>query len=193
VIASISGQIQSIHENTLIIQVGGVGLGVQVPSDLVEDQTRIGQQIDLFTHMHVRENDISLYGFRTLEEKELFLILLGISGIGPRTALAVLSSFSPETLRGVISQGDASALTSIPGIGRKTAQRMMLDLKDKVKIANVVFATPAMADGDADVINALTALGYSVAEAQSAVALLPDDVTELDQRILAALQSLGTL
>ena len=192
-IASISGQIQSIHENTLIIQVGGVGLGVQVPSDLVEDQTRIGQQIDLFTHMHVRENDISLYGFRTLEEKELFLILLGISGIGPRTALAVLSSFSPETLRGVISQGDASALTSIPGIGRKTAQRMMLDLKDKVKIANVVFATPAMADGDADVINALTALGYSVAEAQSAVALLPDDVTELDQRILAALQSLGTL
>jgi len=193
VIASISGKIQSIHENMLIIQVGGVGLGIHVPNDLAEDQTRVGQQIDLYTHMHVRENDISLYGFRSLEEKELFLILLGISGIGPRTALAVLSSFSPELLRGVISQGDASALTAIPGIGRKTAQRMMLDLKDKVKISSVVFSTPALAEGDADVINALTALGYSVAEAQSAVAILPENITELDQRILAALQSLGTL
>ena len=88
--------------------------------------------IDLYTHLHVRESELALYGFGSQAELDLFALLLGVSGVGPRTALAVLSTFSPETLKGAVSRGDIAVLTRIPGIGRKTAERMLLDLRDKV-------------------------------------------------------------
>ena len=191
-IASLSGQIQAIRDDALIVQVGGVGYHGYVASSFFDDAIHVGASIDLYTYMHVRESEMSLYGFRTLAEHDLFVILIGVSGIGPRTALAALSSFSPEMLRSAIIQGDAALLGRIPGVGRKTAERLMFDLRDKVGAAGTVWGTPGMREADADVISALTALGYSVAEARSALAAVPETVEALDERILEALRVLGT-
>ena len=191
-IASLRGQVKAIKDDALIVEVGGVGYHVHVLGSILADVQRIGQAIELYTHMYVRETQIALYGFRSAEEQELFGTLLGVSGIGPRTAMAVLDTFSPEALRGTISQGDASALTRIPGIGRKTAERLMLDLKDRIGMVMDAVAVPGLAQGDVDVINALTALGYSLAEARDALQAVPEETEALDARILAALQYLGS-
>lgn len=190
-IASLRGQLQAVRAESLIIDVGGVGFQVFVPRALLDQPGHVGQTITLHTHLAVRETELALYGFAAAEELELFAVLLGISGIGPRTALAALSVFSPETLRGIVAQGDATALTRIPGVGRKTAQRLVLDLRDRLGEVTTAWA-PAATPADTDVINALTALGYSVAEAQTAVANLPAETSELDERILAALRYLGS-
>lgn len=190
-IASLRGQLKAIRDGSVIVDVGGVGYLVHVTSSLLSESPASGQIIELYTHTHVRENELALYGFRSLEELDLFLLLIKVNGIGPRTAMAILSTFAPETLRGAIARGDVLALTHIPGIGRKTAERMVLDLKDKIGAAVGPLVVPALGTVDADVINALTALGYSVAEAQTAVGALPPEAKELDQRILAALQFLG--
>jgi holliday junction DNA helicase RuvA len=190
-IASVQGRIQALRSQAVIIQVGGVGLLVRVPESVLAG-AKAGQFVELYTHLYVRESELALYGFDTEEEHDIFVTLLGISGIGPRTALAVLSTFSPEVLRGAISQGDVGMLTRIPGIGRKTAERMMLDLKDKVGVPRESgWSMAAMREGDAEVINALTSLGYSLGEARDALASVPSEAEALDERILAALRSLG--
>jgi Holliday junction DNA helicase RuvA len=176
----------------MVVEVGGVGYYVHVTRSVLEDPPRLGHTIELHTHLHVRETEIALYGFRTIDELDLFSILLNVSGIGPRTALAALSAFSPETLRGAIAQGDANVLTRIPGIGRKTAQRLMLDLKDRIGPPTEPWVATMPQEGDVDVLNALTALGYSLAEAQGALGAIADESTELDERILAALRYLGS-
>jgi holliday junction DNA helicase RuvA len=192
VIASLHGQIKALKSDSVIVDVGGIGYQVHVTGPLLAELAHVGQTVDLYTHTHVRENELALYGFRSLEELDLFTLLIGVSGIGPRTGLAILSTFAPETLRDAIARGDALALTRVPGIGRKTAQRLVLDLKDKVGASSDLAVGPSLSTADADVINALTALGYSVAEAQSALATVPQDVQELDERILATLRSLGS-
>lgn len=189
-IASLRGQLQAVRSDALVIDVGGIGYLVYVPRSILDQPGHIGQIIELHTHLVVRETEIALYGFRAPEELELFSVLIGVSGIGPRTALAALSVFSPETLRGIVTQGDAAALTRIPGVGRKTAQRLVLDLRDR--LGEAAAWPPTATPADADVINALTALGYSVAEAQTAVGNLPAEAAELDERILAALRYLGS-
>jgi holliday junction DNA helicase RuvA len=191
-IASLHGQIKAVRSDSIIVDIGGVGYQVHVPGPLLSELAHVGQTVDLYTHTHVRENELALYGFRSLEELDLFTLLIGVSGIGPRTGLAILSTFAPETLRDAIARGDALALTRIPGIGRKTAQRLVLDLKDKIGAPSDLAVVTSLNAADADVINALTALGYSVAEAQSALATIPQDVQELDERILATLRSLGS-
>ena len=125
-IASLRGQLELIRDDSVIVEVGGVGYLVHVTTTFLNEVGRVGQLVELYTHTHVRENELALYGFRALEELDLFKMLIAVSGIGPRTALAILSSFSPETLRSAIAQGDALALTRVPGIGRKTAQRLVL-------------------------------------------------------------------
>ena len=168
-----------------------MGLLVRVPESVL-DSAQVGRPIELFTHMYVRETELALYGFATSAEHDIFVTLLGVSGIGPRTALAVLSTFSPEVLRGAVAQGDISTLTRIPGIGRRTAERLMLDLKDKIGAPSEPgWAGAAMGEGDADVINALTSLGYSLDEARNALAAVPSETEALDERILLALRSLG--
>ena len=190
-IASLCGKVKALKDDSLIIDVGGVGFQVYVASTVLSKVIPIGQAIELYTHMNVRENEIALYGFRSAEEKEFFEMLLGVSGIGPRTALAALSALSPDTLRNAIVRGDASSLSRIPGVGKKTAQRLILDLKDRIDVPAESLATLAIHEGDAEVINALTALGYSLSESQSALASIPQDVHELDERILVALRFLG--
>jgi holliday junction DNA helicase RuvA len=190
-IASVQGRIQALRPQGLIVQVGGVGLLVRVPESVLEG-AQVGRAVELFTYLYVRESELALYGFATHEEHDIFVTLLGVTGIGPRTALAVLSTFSPEVLHGAVANGDVVLLTRIPGIGRKTAERLMLDLKDKVGAPGAVaWGATSLREGDADVINALTSLGYSLGEARDALASVPAEVQALDERILTALRSLG--
>jgi len=191
VIASVKGKLQAVGDHYVVVDVGGVGFRVRTTQTLVDHATP-GKTIELHTHMVVRENEISLYGFESTEEVDLFGVLLGVTGIGPRTALNILSAFSPETLRGVIGQGDVAALARVPGIGRKTAQRLALDLKDRLGAGGPGAAMPSLSAADADALNALTALGYSLSEAQEALSAVPPDVQGLDERILAALRALGS-
>lgn len=191
-IASLCGKVRAIGKEWLVIEVGGVGYRVHCPSVLLSEQASIGQTLTLHTHLHVRDTVLALYGFSSVEEQELFTTLLGISRIGPRTALAILETFSPEVLRGIVAQGNAGALASTPGIGRKTAERILIDLKDKLGAPALGWVVPGLGEGDVEVINALTALGYSIAEARDAVSGIPKDVEELDERILAALRFLGS-
>ena len=189
-IASLSGQVQAVRAASLVVQVAGVGYELHVPQP-VRSQAHVGQMIELWTHLHVRENEIALYGFATIAELELFTLLLGVNRIGPRTALAVISTFAPETLRRAVAQGDLTALARIPGVGPKTAQRLLLDLKEKIGAGVEVAASGPLSPMDADVINALTALGYSVAEARGALNAVPPETETLDERILAALRAMA--
>jgi len=190
-IASLQGRVQAVLQNCLVVEVQGIGFRIYVPSKLLNGNCQTGEELRLHTYLHVRDNELSLYGFSTVDERELFELALSVNGIGPRTALALVSAFSPEALRDLIAREDVSGLAQIPGIGTKTARRLLLDLKDKVA-PSAASSAVYLQDKDADVINALTALGYSVAEARQAIAAIPGDLTELDERIMAALRHLGS-
>ena len=190
-IASLSGTVQVIREDYLIILVNGVGYQVQATRSVTDSISHEGERVELFTYTHVRETALALYGFQTLEEREIFALLLGVSGIGPQTAMAVVSSFSPEALRSAIAQESISALTEIKGIGKKTAQRLMLDLRDKVAAPSEPVALGVAREGDQDVVRALTSLGYSLSEARAAISVIPEETDSLDARIMAALQTLA--
>lgn len=191
-IATLEGRIVAKGENYVIIDVGGVGFKVYIPSSLLDRLGGTGQEVSLFTHMHVRENEIALYGCSTPDELALFELLLGVSGIGPRVALNVVSMMSSDALREAIARGDAAMLTRIPGVGKKTAERVMLDLKDKLGVGLEFVSYPALTHADAEVISALTSLGYSIAEAQAALRSLPREDLPLEERIRLALQYFAT-
>ena len=191
-IASLHGRIKAVRESALIVDVGGIGYEVRVPDRLLSECGGAGEIVELYTRMLVRENEVALYGFRSLEELDLFVMLNGVRGIGPRLALAVLSIFDPESLRDAILRGDAPALAQVSGIGQKTAQRVVLDLGDRLAASAGAWVPAAVSSANADVINALTALGYSLTEAQSALNAIPADAQDLDERILAALRFLGS-
>jgi Holliday junction DNA helicase RuvA len=191
-IATLEGRIVAKGENYVIVAVGGVGFKVRVPSSLLARLGGTGQEVSLFTHMHVRETEIALYGCSTPDELALFELLLGVSGIGPKVALNVVSIMSTDALRDAIARGDAAMLTRIPGVGKKTAERVMLDLKDKLGIGLEFVSYPALTHADAEVISALTSLGYSIAEAQAALRSLPREDLPLEERIRLALQYFAT-
>jgi Holliday junction DNA helicase RuvA len=142
----------------------------------------------LFTHLHVRENELALYGCVSEEELALFRLLLGVSGVGPKVALSILSVLPAERLQAAISQEDVATLARVPGIGPKTAKKLVFDLKDKVAVAGMPAEPLAvLSDADADLIAALTTLGYSVAEAQEAIRSLPRESLLLEERVRLAL------
>jgi Holliday junction DNA helicase RuvA len=186
-IATLQGRVLAKRENHVILDVTGVGFQVYVPSAALE-RLAAGQEATLYTHMHVRENEIALYGCLTPDDLKLFELLLGVSGIGPKVSLNVISMMSTETLREAIARGDAASLTRIPGVGRKTAERVMLDLKDKLGVELDFVSYPALTHADTEVIMALTSLGYSLAEAQAAVRSLPQEDLPLEERIRLSLQ-----
>jgi Holliday junction DNA helicase RuvA len=189
-IASLQGRRAAQGDNYLVMDVSGVGFKVFVPPSLLEDLSGIGQELNLFTHLHVRENELSLYGFGTRDELALFELLLRVSGIGPKVALKIVSILSVETLREAIARGDAAMLTRVPGVGKKTAERVMMDLKDKLGVTELVLQA-GLTHMDAEVISALTLLGYSIAEAQAALRSLPSEDLALEERIRLALQHLA--
>jgi Holliday junction DNA helicase RuvA len=186
-IASLSGELASIAKDSLILQVGGVGLQVFVPQRLLGD-LGLGQELTLYTYLHVRENELALYGSESEEELALFKLLLTVSGIGPRVALAILSFLPPDQLRAAIAQEDVATLARVPGIGPKTAKKLVFDLRDKVVAQLPAWEPrPAITEADADLIAALTGLGYSVAEAQEAIRTLPHEPLSLEERVRLAL------
>ncbi len=190
-IASLEGTITAIGTDYLVVAVGGVGFWVHVPQNLPPRVGTVGEPVRLYTHLHVRENDLALYGFATSQECQLFQTLLGVSGIGPRLALSVLSTFTPESLRTAVSQERADLLAQVPGVGLKTARRLVFHLKDKMAPGAPKAFAP-LSDQDAEVIAALTALGYSVVEAQTALqSLPPDPEMSLEERIRLALAYFG--
>jgi Holliday junction DNA helicase RuvA len=192
-IARLRGTIGTIGQGFVVVQVGGVGFQVQVSQALLEDLTGPGQEITLSTYLHVRENELALYGCRSEEELALFRMLIGVSGIGPKVALAILSALPPAHLRMALVQEDVAMLARVPGIGPKTAKKLVFDLKDRMadEIAPGE-ARPALSEADADLIAALTGLGYSVAEAQQAIRALPPESLPLEERVRQALAYLGS-
>jgi Holliday junction DNA helicase RuvA len=186
-IANLKGKIEAIGEDYFIVGVGGIGFKVYVPTSVLENSGGRGRQVELFTHLHVRENDLTLYGCSSEDELALFELLLGVSGVGPRVALAMLSTMSPDSLRLAIAQGNAMALTRVPGIGPKTAKKIVFHLKDKIAVEVGPEVVPFLTEADAEVIAALTSLGYSVVEAQAALQSLPAEEMEIEERVRLAL------
>ncbi|GAB4276242.1 MAG: Holliday junction branch migration protein RuvA [Candidatus Promineifilaceae bacterium] len=189
-IASLSGTILKIEAASLIVGVGGVGIRVFVPKTVLENVGGVGRTIRLHTHMIVREQELSLYGFETEEDLQLFEVLLGVNGVGPKVALAILATLSPELLKSAIMREETAVLQRVPGIGKKTAERIMFQLRDKLDLTQVSTAVPLVTDIDADVIDILTGLGFSIVEAQAALQNIPRDVKTVDERVQTALQHL---
>ncbi len=187
-IASLAGQIQLIEEAALVVAVGGVGVRVFVPKTAMEN-VGVGQTISLHTHLIVREQELSLYGFHTLDDLRLFTTMLSVRGIGAKVGLAILSTLSPELIQTAVMQEEAVILQRVPGIGKKTAERIIFQLRDKIDFTALASA-PLVSDVDADVIDVLTALGFSIVEAQTAVQKVPRGVTAVDERVSLALQQL---
>ena len=188
-IGRIAGKLVAKHPPQILVDVHGVGYELDVPMSTLYQLPATGTDVLLLTHLLVREDAHQLYGFATESERTLFRRLLKISGIGARTALAVLSGMSVADLRDAVSRQDAGRLTKIPGIGKKTAERLLLELKDKLDIA--VIAVRAESDGaGSDVVNALLALGYSDKEAQFAVKNLESGLT-VTEGIRQALKALS--
>jgi Holliday junction DNA helicase RuvA len=185
-ISRLRGTVLSVKPPIAVIDVGGVGFRVSC-SQAALDTLDPGRTSDLHTHLIVREDDLSLFGFASEEEVALFQTLLGVSGVGPRTALAMLSRLQPETLRAAIVNDRVDVISRVPGIGKKTAEKIIFTLKDKLGGLDAAPSVP-MSAVDTEVISALTALGYSVAEAQSALGSLPrGEKMDLEEKIRRAL------
>jgi Holliday junction DNA helicase RuvA len=190
-IATLHGKIQARSDDSLIVNVGGVGFRVRVPASTLAHLGAAGSEAQLFTHLHVREDDLSLYGFATEDELRLFETLLTVSGIGPKVGMGILSAAPTDTLRAAIAQGNLDVLTALPGIGKKTAQRLVLELKGKVDLSglgDVSELTPI----DKDVMDALINLGYSAAEAARAARSVPATAKTIEERVRIALQYLAS-
>jgi Holliday junction DNA helicase RuvA len=172
-IASLTGILRRKATDYLVVDVSGVGYRVQAPLSTYYSMPDAGEAVTLHIHTHVREDALSLFGFLTEAEKDMFLVLLGVSGIGPRLALAILSSLSVADIASAIQSSDDSKLCTIPGIGRKTAARMLLELKDKVKLLTstgpVQDRATAGPDHVEDAISALVNLGYKKPLAEEAL------------------------
>jgi Holliday junction DNA helicase RuvA len=189
-IASLKGKLELIGSEWALVNVGGIGLQVFIPSPTLSELGAIGGDVKLYTHLHLREDNISLYGFATTSQLELFRALINVSGLGPRLALSMLSSMPPEQLMIAIASGNVDLLMGIPGIGKKMANRLVLELKDIIGSGLISAPAAELAQGNADVLAALTTLGYSTAEATRALSSLPrDEDLGLEDKIKLALAS----
>ncbi len=190
-IAIVRGRLRAHGQDHVVLDVGGIGLRVWVTSAVAAQHSTPGEPAELHTHLHVRENELSLYGFSSRQDRTLFATLISVSGVGPRLALALLDGVPSETLHRAVAQNMPDLLTPVPGVGKKTAQRLILELKGKLadgEFGDEIAPQPA----DIDAISALTALGYSITEARQALQAIPDRQNmSLDEVILNALRQLG--
>ncbi len=199
-IGFLEGKIRAKSPEYVIVDVNGVGYYVQVPLSTFYDMPEIGQPVSLNIHTHVREDAIQLFGFRTVAEKEMFLLLTGVNGVGPRLAINIISGLSPDELRAVVLQQDHMRLKNIPGVGKKIAERVMLELRDKVQGKTKDKPEPAQpfagggSNAFADAFSALVNLGYRPAEAEKALKRARDILGEnpsLEQLLKHALKALA--
>lgn len=187
-ISRINGTLIEKLPPTICVDVNGVGYDIEVPMSTFYDLPDIGAKVSLYTHLAIREDAHVLYGFLRTEERLAFRTLIKVSGIGARTALAILSGLSCEALAQAIAQQEASALTKVPGIGAKTAARLLLELKGKFTMTGTSTATNEPSAQD-DILNALLALGYSEKESKQAMKALPKGIG-VSEGIRLALQSM---
>ncbi len=191
-IAGLRGTLESLGSDWAIIDVGGVSFQVYVPTSTLSTLGIIGKEVKLHTHFHLREDEATLYGFASADELSLFQTLISVSGLGPRLALAMLSAMSVEQLTMAIATASADLLTQVPGIGKKMANRLILELKDKIGAGWITTPAAQIAQENSDVLAALTTLGYSVTEASRAVATLPPSPDlSLEEKIKLAPQYFG--
>jgi len=191
-IASLEGIIDAVSKDSLIVNVNGIGFKIAVTTTVLSEMGITVREVKLYTHFHIREDDMSLFGFGSLDELKLFETLISVSGLGPKTGMAMLSAMSADQVAMAIASGSVEILTTIPGIGKKTADRLILELKDKV--GGVMISSPAgkAAQENADVVSALVSLGYSVQETTRAVNALPSGKKlTLENKVKLALQYLG--
>jgi len=189
-IAKIEGQISYIGNRFLIVDVSGVGYKLFVTNEAIS-LSKIEESIKLWVHTAVRENSIDLYGFLDIEELSFFELLLDVSGIGPKSALSTLSVAPVSTLRKAIASGDTTYLNKVSGIGRKTAEKIIIELKDKLKEYEGDIATSRVMQEERDILEALRTLGYSQDEAREAIKRIPADMTEMNNRLKEALKIIG--
>lgn len=176
-----------------IVRAGGFSLLVHMPASSLSQLGAIGHEVHLHTYLYFREDNIALYGFASAEELGLFKTLLGVSGVGPKVALSLLSALNPDQLTLAILSGDKDMLTQVPGIGKKTAERLIFELKGKLEAAGIVALALPGDDTNAEAVAALTSLGYTVSEASKALASLPaDKPLSLEDKVRLALQALGS-
>jgi Holliday junction DNA helicase RuvA len=190
-IATLEGVLEYRGDDFVIINVGGIGFQVYVSGPTLSQLGAIKGKVSLYTHLHVREDNISLYGFASSEELTLFRSLISVSGIGARLALSLLSALNPEKLVMAITSGDIDVLSQTPGIGKRMASRLVVELRGKLEKDWKEVALPLAPEGT-DVIAALTGLGYSVTEATRAISRLPDsEELSLEDKIKMALQQMA--
>jgi Holliday junction DNA helicase RuvA len=190
-ISYLEGVIFEKNPDSLIIMVGGIGLKVFVTQSCLI-RVEPGQKISLRTHLVVREDLLALYGFETQEDVRYFSLLMGVSGIGPRLALGILSSAGVDTIRRSVVQEQPDFLSRVPGVGKKTAQKIILYLQGKISGSGDGTDYSEFQAADFEVVEALTALGYSIVQAQAAVQALPKDTpNSIEEKLRVALQSLG--
>ena len=183
-IAGIEGVLKSRGATWVIVDVCGISFRVHTPTSTLSALGAPGSRVYLHTHLYVREDNLALYGFASGEEMKMFELLIGVSGVGPKVALSVLSTMEPERFAMAIASGDERLLSSVPGVGKKTAARLVLELRSKFEQAET--AIPYLHE---DVRAALTSLGYSAAEALSAVAALPRSPDlSLEEKVKLALR-----
>lgn len=187
-IASLSGKVRHKDLNALVIDVGGVGYKIAVTTDAAAEAV-LSQPIFLWTHLAVRETSLDLFGFPEKEGIEIFELLITISGIGPKTALGILNAASPATLRQAVASADTSYLTRVSGIGKKNAEKIVLELKDKMKFTEGERSAAASVEGDA--LEALVSLGYSERDARDALKKVAKETKDAGERVRAALKLLS--
>ena len=191
-IASLHGTLESLGGDGAVINVNGIGFRVYMPTSTLSSLGKIGGEVSLHTYLHLREDSATLFGFAAADELRLFQTLLGVSGLGPKLALAMLSAMSLEQLTMAIATGSTDLLTMVPGVGKKVANRLILELKDKIGAGWITTPGIQLAEENTDVLAALTSLGYSASEASRAVASLPSDTElSLEEKIKLALQFSG--
>jgi holliday junction DNA helicase RuvA len=169
-IAHLRGKLIAKHPNQAVVETGGVGYDVVISVPTFSELPAAGREVALFIHTHVREDAIALFGFLRSEEKQLFEKLIAVSGIGPKLAITILSGMPTPDMVSAIRGNDVARLTRIPGIGKKTAERMVLELRDKLEGFGAAPTTPAATPAEEDVLSALVNLGYQRAAAERAVA-----------------------
>jgi Holliday junction DNA helicase RuvA len=191
-IASLDGDVLEISSDSLVVGLGGLGLRVYVPAPL-RDRVQVGDRIHLETQLIVRQDSMTLYGFETTEIRDFYTLLLGVDGIGPRSALSVLSVLSVDAIRRAVFSEQADVFSRVPGIGRKTAQKILLHLQGRIGREDELAPVARMTDVETEVLGALTTLGYSIVEAQAALQSIPRDTPQdVETRLRMALQYFST-
>lgn len=196
-IASLRGKLQYIGADYVVVESGGIGFQVFAPRSVLSTVGTIGDPVFLYTTLIVREDALSLYGFATMEQRSLFELLLTVTGVGPKAALSLLSVGDLDDIRIAIAQGDTARLARAPGIGKKTAERIALELKGKLDLTGLPVpqsgASAAVSALNRDLTDLLINLGYSQSEAAAAIAALPADAPEdLEERLRLALRYFGS-